>query len=148
MSILRVACVIFGLCLTGAAGWFGIAEYRAILQYNTSPSTFFINSDAKALQLISTRAISSNQKQMLFCLNRQNDTRNLLSGVDVQRGFAQACLIRTENILSTSPSRSIAHLERADALHRLGQNAEALDALARAQTTGAYEGWVASVKVV
>lgn len=147
MKLLRIVFLVYGLGITGFAGWFGLVEYRAFLQRNGLADTFSGQVSFTDLRFISTRTIASEQKQMLYCLNGQKDYHNTLSSKDIQDGFARACLDRADGILSTSPSRSLAHLERADALRRLKRNNEAADALAQAQMTGAYENWMAIIRV-
>ncbi|MEJ2002945.1 MAG: hypothetical protein P8X77_16490 [Maritimibacter sp.] len=143
MSMIRVTYAVFGLSLAALAGWFGLVEYQGFLQRSKPPAEFFTQTDPAQLHFAPTRAIKSNQQQLLFCLNQQKSYGNLLAPEAFQQGFARACLSRAEQILASSPSRGLAHLERADALRRLGRGADAMAALAEAQSTAARENWMA-----
>ncbi len=146
MTRIRITILICGFGLAGFAGWFGSIEYLSFLQRSREPAVLFGPTATAPIQLAGARSVPSQLQQMTFCLNQQKTLKFLIAPQAIRQGFSTACLTRADQILAHSPSRSVAHLERADALWRLNETAEALDALGRAQATGAYEGWMAAVR--
>ncbi len=132
--------------MAGFASWFGSVEYLSFLQRSREPAALFSPIATESIQLAGARSISSQLQQMTFCLNQHKTLKFLIAPLAVREAFSTACLTRADQILAQSPSRSVAHLERADALWHLNRTGEALDALERAQASGASEGWMAAAR--
>lgn len=143
----RLAVAGFGLAVAAISALLAVTEIDGRQQLSHMQNALRTADTPQVPHLLPMRTLDGERRQMLFCLNGQTSAAFFRLPQPARHDVATACLTRAQEILTQSPSRSLAHLVRADALLRLGELDAAVSALQRAQATGVREGWMAVVRL-
>lgn len=146
--MIRIATMSLAALALGATAWMIPNEYAALFDGDLSFDALVSRTNADQPAFAAAASYASTLPQLQSCITAQSNLTAMLYPPDLRTNVAEACLDRSDEILSDAPTSALAHTAKGISLAVLQRTDEAATELGLARDLAPREGWIQNARLI